>query len=180
RDSLDPRLHHLQGKAELVKPSDLVALLQDVHRDKLALFRRHELGAQWVSGYEVNNTYQYVLAREATHLSWLRAAIEESGAVADESAGDADLQAPGKGAAAARTRFEEDARRMREFVETWRPRVDGLTQARHRKMLDLVLGESLEHQRFFEQAAAGRPDLLGRRPEGVGTGGGVLGIRWIE
>ena len=47
-------------------------------------------------------------------------------------------------------------------------------------MLDVMLGEVREHQRFFEQAAAGRQDLLGRRPAGSGTGGGVLSTRWIE
>ncbi len=33
-------------------------------------------------------------------------------------------------------------------------------------MLDLVLGESLEHARLFQQAAGGRLDLLGRRRGG--------------
>ena len=47
-------------------------------------------------------------------------------------------------------------------------------------MLNVILGEALEHKRFFEQAVAGRADLLGRRAEGAGTGGGVLPIRWIE
>ena len=47
-------------------------------------------------------------------------------------------------------------------------------------MLNVILGETLEHKRFFEQAVAGRTDLLGRRAEGAGTGGGVLPIRWIE
>jgi hypothetical protein len=55
-----------------------------------------------------------------------------------------------------------------------------MSQARHRKMLELVLGEVAEHQRFFEQAAAGRIDLLGQRPASVGTGGGVMATRWIE
>ena len=52
--------------------------------------------------------------------------------------------------------------------------------ARHRSMLRVILGETLEHKRFFEQALAGRTDLLGRRADGAGTGGGVLGVRWIE
>ena len=34
RDSLDPRLHHLQGKAERVKPADLLDLLREFYRDK--------------------------------------------------------------------------------------------------------------------------------------------------
>jgi hypothetical protein len=47
-------------------------------------------------------------------------------------------------------------------------------------LLELILGEVAEHQRFFEPAAAGRVDLLGRRPAGAGTGGGVLATRWME
>jgi len=44
-----------------------------------------------------------------------------------------------------------------------------------------ILGETLEAQRFFEQALAGRTDLLGRRTEGVGKlEGHVLSTRWIE
>ena len=41
--------------------------------------------------------------------------------------------------------------------------VEHVTNARHRKMLKVILGETLEQQRFFEQAAAGADDLLGRR-----------------
>jgi hypothetical protein len=55
-----------------------------------------------------------------------------------------------------------------------------MTHARDRKMLELLLGEVAEHQRFFEQAAGERPDLLGRRPASAGTGGGVLPGRWVE
>jgi hypothetical protein len=47
-------------------------------------------------------------------------------------------------------------------------------------MLNVILGETTEHQRFFEQALAGRKDLLGRRADGAGTGGGVLPHRWVE
>jgi hypothetical protein len=66
------------------------------------------------------------------------------------------------------------------FVDQWRPKVAAMTHARHRMMLDVILGETLEHKRFFEQALAGRTDLLGRRADGAGTGGGVLPTRWVE
>ena len=42
-------------------------------------------------------------------------------------------------------------------------------------MLNVILGETLEHKRFFDLALAGRTDLLGRRADGAGTGGGVAG-----
>jgi hypothetical protein len=74
----------------------------------------------------------------------------------------------------------QDRDAAQAFVDKWRPRVAALSHARHRIMLNVILGETLEHKRFFEQAAAGRTDLLGSRPEGQGTGGGVLPVRWIE
>jgi hypothetical protein len=46
-------------------------------------------------------------------------------------------------------------------------------------MVNVILGETLEHKRFFDLALAGREDLLGRRADGMGTGGGVLGSRWV-
>ena len=36
-----------------------------------------------------------------------------------------------------------------------------VTHARHKGMLKVILGEMLEHKRLFEQAAAGRQDLIG-------------------
>jgi hypothetical protein len=56
-----------------------------------------------------------------------------------------------------------------------------MNNARHAKMLRVILGETLEQKRFFEQALAGRQDLLGRRGEQVGPSHGeVLPSRWIE
>jgi hypothetical protein len=57
-------------------------------------------------------------------------------------------------------------------VEKWRPRVDAVTNARYRNMLNVILGESIEHQRLFQQASAGLEDLLGRRTGGVPRVGG--------
>jgi hypothetical protein len=162
-----------------VKPVDLLTLLQELHRDKLALFCRHQAGARRVSGYEFNNTYQFILAREDTHLAWLRSAIEELAGVPDESTTSVTLPSAGKGDAVARAIAADDARTAGEFLACWLPRLAGLTHARDRKMLELILGEVAEHQRFFSQAAAGRLDLLGKR-QGEGTGGGVLGVRWVE
>ncbi len=65
------------------------------------------------------------------------------------------------------------------FIEKWRPRVDALPNARHRTMLKVILGEVAEHKRFFDLAVAGQTDLLGRRADGAGTGGGVLAARWV-
>jgi hypothetical protein len=75
----------------------------------------------------------------------------------------------------------EDAAAAQSFADKWKPRVDAMTNARHRGMLRVILGETLEQKRFFEQAAAGVEDLLGRRPDHVGARvGEVLPTRWIE
>jgi len=51
--------------------------------------------------------------------------------------------------------------------------------ARHRKLLDVIVGEVSEQTRFFELALAGRDDLLGTRMPGASTGDGVLPVRWM-
>jgi hypothetical protein len=48
-------------------------------------------------------------------------------------------------------------------------------------MLRVILGETLEQKRTFEQALAGRTDLLGRHVERAAPSAGtVLPTRWIE
>ena len=159
----------------------LLSLLQEFHRDKLAMLLRHEAGARLVGQYDFNNTYQFIVNREEVQLSWVAKAIEELGGTVSADAREPDRQAPGRGGGAAQAPFREDARDAQGFVDRWRPRVDAMTNARHARMLRVVLGEVLEQKRFFEQAAAGRTDLLGRREEQLGPSHGqVLGTRWIE
>jgi len=157
----------------------LLSLLQEFYREKLTALVRHEAGAQAIAQYDANNTYQYIINREETQLSWVGKAIEElGGTLADGAASDRQV---GKGADAARTVMEEDARDAQAFVDRWRPRVEAMTNARHAKMLRVILGEVLEQKRFFEQALAGRTDLLGRRGQALGPSHGeVLSSRWIE
>ena len=160
--------------------SDLVPLLQEFYREKLAALLRHQAGARLVAQYDQNNTYQYIINREETQLSWVGKAIAELGAApaddqAELSRGD------GRGADASRRVFDEDAKDAQAFVDRWRPRTDQMTNARHAKMLRVILGEVLEQKRFFEQALAGRTDLLGRRADVLGPSHGhVLPSRWIE
>ena len=88
RHPVDPRLHHLQGKAELVKPADL--LVAAPGRSTGTSWRSiagHEAGARRVSGLRVQQHLPVRPRREDTHLEWLRAAIEELGGHPDESAG---------------------------------------------------------------------------------------------
>ena len=161
--------------------TDLLPLLQEFYRDKLAQLQQHEAGARRVAQYDANNTYQYVINREDVHLSWLESAIVELEGTPD-TVGEPPL-----------TRLvwnesilplvAQDARDTDAFVKRWRARLDEVTHARHRNMMNVILGETLEQKRFFEQIAAGREDVLGRRANGPGspgTGDGVMGVRWIE
>jgi rubrerythrin len=176
---MDARVHHLQGKAERVKPADLLALLRDFYAEKCAQRARHEANARAIRVYDFNNTYQYVINREDAHLSWLREAIESMGGGLPAAA--ADVQAPPRaGTDATAETVRADAQATQALVERWQGRFDAVTDARHRLMLTVILGEMREHQRFFEQADAGRTDLLGRRTIGSEPVGGVLPARWVE
>jgi hypothetical protein len=167
-----------------VHKDDLRQLLNDFAAERLALLQRHEASARVVSHYDFNNTYQYVIAREETHLAWVQNALAEFGVALPAAAAALPVPEAPKGRklqpSAFRTILEEDARSLRGFVERWRPRIDVMTHARHRTMLNVVLGESLEHVRLFEQAAAGDEDVLGRRTSQAERVGAVLPHRWME
>jgi hypothetical protein len=175
---VDTRLYHLQGKAELV--TDLLPLLQEFYRDQLTMFQRHQAAARLVGGYDANNTYQYIVNREDAQLTWVAKAIDElGGTVPDVPEGT--REAKGKAAEAALAVFEEDGRDARTLVDKWRPRIEAMNNARHAKMLRVILGEVLEFKRFFDQALAGRTDLLGKREMHLEPAAGeVLPTRWIE
>jgi hypothetical protein len=171
-------VHHLQGKTELV--IDTLPLLLEFHREKLAMLLRHQAGARLVGQYDVNNTYQYIINREEVQLSWLEAAIAELGGTLSPQAG-ADRAVSGKKADASRQIIEEDARDAQAFVDRWKPRVDAMLNARQAKMLRVILGETLEQKRFFDQALAGRTDLLGKRGDQLAPSHGVvLPSRWMD
>lgn len=163
-----------------MKPADLLAILRECHRDKLTLRQRHVAVAKQVSQYDANNTYQYVINREDVHLSWLDAALAELDSVADV------VPEPVLPPLGRKQSFlplvAQDAQDADAFVARWRPRLDAISNARHHNMLKLILGETLEQRRFFEQIAAGRTDQLGRRSNGPGspgTGDGVMDVRWL-
>jgi hypothetical protein len=157
----------------------LAALLQEFHRDKLALYDRHVAGAAHVSAYEFNNAYQYVINREQAHLTWIGTAMEDAGLQVPAAAGAPAVPA-GKGPDRERAIIEDDARQLQAFHDKWTPRLPGITHVRHAKMIRVILGEAVEHKRFFDQMLEGREDLLGRRMSGATTGGGVLPTRWVE
>jgi hypothetical protein len=173
-------VHHLQRKAERV--TDSLPVLQDFYREKLAALLSHQAGARLIRQYDANNTYQYVINREETQLAWVAAAIIDlGGEVPADSSEPTRGEASDSPAARAQAVFGEDARDAQSFVDHWRPRTESLSDVRHRSMLQVILGEALEQMRFFEQALAGRTDLLGLRSEQVGPRvGEVLATRWVE
>jgi hypothetical protein len=157
----------------------LVPLLEAFYTDKLASVLRHIAAARLVEQYDSNNTYQYIINREETQLSWVGQAIVDLEGTVATAGPEPDRGRAGR--SAARGVIEEDARDAQAFVDRWPPRVVAMTNARHRGMLRVILGETLEQKRFFEQALAGEQDLLGRRTPDVGPRvGTVLPTRWIE
>jgi hypothetical protein len=183
---VDPRLHHVQGKAEHVTSPG--TLLQDFYRDKLTSLLRHISAATRITGYDANNAYQYIINREETQLSWLRDAIAELAAadgtdalIPDDRTALAPPTPEGSPADAGPHALAEDIREAQAFVDRWRPRVEAMGNARSRGILRVILGETLEQKRMFEQALAGRTDVLGRHSEhATPSEGEVLPVRWIE
>jgi hypothetical protein len=164
--------------------NELQELLSTAAAERLALIQRHEAGARVVSNYDFNNTYQYVINREETHLSWLQNALAEMNASLPGAATTLPVPPVSKGKkvdpSAFRGVLEDDAKGLAAFIERWRARVNAMTHARHRNMMNVILGESAEHQRLFSQAAEGFEDVLGKRMTGSLRVGEVLPDRWQE
>ncbi len=161
-----------------MKATELLALLTEFYRDRLALRNRHVAAAAHVADYNINNTYQYVINRADGHVRWLQDAIVDMGGTPEDMPVP-EVKPSGKGRDAERSIITGDRDGARSLVEKWAPRIESLPNARHKTMLHLMLGEIREQQRFFEHALEGREDLLGRRADGAGTGGGVLPTRWV-
>jgi hypothetical protein len=162
-----------------VKPAETLELLREFYQDRASIRQRHASGARFVTNYDFNNTYQYVIAREDVQLRWLLDAIADLGGSID-NVPEPSLNPSGKGDQVQTAILREDSNSAQAFVERWRDRVEKVTNARNRNMLKVILGETLEHKRFFDQALAGREDLLGRRADGAGTEGVVMPTRWVE
>jgi hypothetical protein len=158
-----------------------LGILQEFYAEKLAALLRHQAAARLVGQYDVNNTYQYIVNREDVQLSWVGRTIVELGGTIGASQTEPDRGARGRGGDGARAVIEEDARDAQAFVDRWRPKIAGMVSARHARVLRVILGEVLEQKRFFEQALAGRTDLLGKRADVLEPSHGeVLPSRWIE
>lgn len=155
----------------------LAELIRDCYIERVQMVTRHENVAAVVTDYDVNNAYQYIIAREQTHLSWLQHALLDVGAPLAADPPRAEAIAAVKGDAW-KSLCSDDARGNAQFVEKWRPKIETVTHARHKGMLNVILGETLEHKRLFEQAAAGRHDLIGTSLEINDHRGDVMATRW--
>ena len=154
-------------------PSELLTFLQDFYRETLELTLARQANARSVGAYDANNAYQQVLGRQDVHLRWLSDAIAGlGGSVGDEPGGEPATPVVSK--ELIQHIIEGDAQAERSFIARWQPRVASVTNARHRKMLELILGEMAEHLRVFQQALEGRTDLLGRHADGKELSGLVL------
>lgn len=168
-------MYYLQGETEFVSPAELLTFLSEFHRETLELFKARQANARSVSAYDANNGYQQVLGRQEVHLQWLADAIAALGAIVADSTDEA-----GDGKASresAKTIIDTDAGSQMAFIARWSPRVSTVANARHRKMLELILGEMKEHLRVLEQASEGRADLLGRHSDGKVLRGTVMPVR---
>ncbi len=156
-------------------PSDLSPLLLEFYVARLALLERRVASARLVTDYDVNNAYQCVVAREETHVYWVHRALIDVGATVP-----GDVASTAVTAGNVRDIAAGDARANQAFVDAWTPRVAAVSHARHRKMLQVILGEMREHQRLFAQAAEGRTDVIGVPVAGTARTGAVLDSRWVE
>lgn len=155
----------------------LADLIRDFYLERVAQLMRHEDVAVTVTDYDINNAYQYIIAREETHLSWLQHALLDLGAPQpqDPSRGQA-LSVKGD---AWKSLAADDARSNAQFVEKWRPIVETVSNARHKGMLKVILGEMLEHKRLFDQASQGRRDLIGTSLAINDHSGKVMNVRFV-
>jgi len=173
---VDAGLHYLQGKTDFVTPPELLALLEDFYRDVLQLMLARQANARSVGAYDANNAYQQVLGRQDVHLRWVSDAIRSlGGSVQNDPSGEVPDPVAQKNQV--QQLLESDARAQRDFLARWEPRTAAVTNARHRKMLELIIGEMREHLRVFQQALEGRTDVLGRHSDGKVLSGGVLPAR---
>ena len=161
-------------------PTELQTLIRDFYLERLGLLMQHESAARYISDYDVNNAYQYIIAREETHVSWLQHALVDMGAPLPPDPARPDIKPSRKGKDGMLELCATDGRDNQRFVEKWRNRVEQVTNARHKGMLRVILGEMLEHGRLFEQAAQGRTDIIGTALPINTRRGQVIATRWIE
>ena len=77
-------------------PVELLAFLQDFHRDMLQLVLARQANARSVGAYDANNAYQQVLGRQDVHLRWVEDAIAGLGAPVGDLPSGESAEPPAK------------------------------------------------------------------------------------
>jgi hypothetical protein len=157
-----------------VTAGELLQFLSEFHRDILELFKARQTHAQSVAAYDANNGYQQVIGRQEIHLQWVRDGIAALGGTAADSPDQVSGKAKRE---TAKSIIDADAANQRAVLDRWSPRLAEVNNARHRRMLELILGEMKEHLRVLEQASDSRGDLLGRHADGKVLRGTVIAAR---
>jgi alkylhydroperoxidase family enzyme len=163
-----------------VTPAELRTLLLDFYRELRQITLARQTNARSVAAYDANNAYQQVLGRQDTQLQWVSDAIADmngSDAILDDHRSTESAPAGPRSDRSFQQIVRADIEAQRGFIDRWRGRIAKVTNARHRRMLELILGEMFEHLRVFEQALSGRTDVLGRHADGKVLGGQVLPAR---
>jgi hypothetical protein len=159
-----------------VTGTELHALVEEFYKDTLRLVLALQAHSRIVTAYDANNAYQQVLGRQDVYLRWLADALDQLG-TPPPAAPEGDQGTDTTPNHDQRALMDSDATAQQAFIEKWEPRVPSVSNARHRKMLELILGEMKEHLRVFRQAVSGRTDLLGRHADGKELSGSVLPAR---
>ena len=163
-----------------MNPTELQQLIREFYLARLTLLMQHESAARFVTDYDVNNAYQYIISREETHISWLQQTLLAMSAEIPPDPPVPDVRPTRKGHDAVLELSANDGRANAKFVAAWQGRIDAVTNARHKGMLEVILGEMLEHRRLFEQASEGRTDIIGTALPINERRGIVIDRRWIE
>ena len=161
-------------------PAELQQLLHEFYLERIALLMQHESAARFVSDYDVNNAYQYIISREETQVSWLQHALLDLGAEIPPDPKVPSVSPSSKRDDVYLELAGTDARANQAFVAKWRDRIDKVNNARHQGMLRVIVGEMIEHQRLFAQAAEGRKDIIGKPLPINEHWGRVMDRRWVE
>ncbi|MEZ5288807.1 MAG: hypothetical protein R2712_29210 [Vicinamibacterales bacterium] len=157
--------------------TELQSLLRDFYLARLALLMRHEEVARQVSACDTNNACSHIIAREGHDV--VAPARADGPAGADSGRPRAPVGGHGQG-----RRLEGALRRGRHGRPAVRGHTAAARRARHARApqghAEVILGEMLEHKRLFDQAAAGRSDLIGTHLPINERRGVVAATRWME
>ena len=158
-----------------MSPAELLTFLNEFYRETLELFKARQ--TQRAIGRGLRRQQRLSAgaraARKCTFSGWAMRSRRSAARLPIRR-----IRSSGKASReTAKSIIDADAAQPEGFIDRWTPRVAAVTNARHRKMLELILGEMKEHLRVLQQAAESRADLLGRHSDGKVLRGTVMAAR---